>query len=396
MRIVIVSNLFPPDIGGPATYVPRIAQELQARGHLVTVVGGSPPGHDPRTDRDAWPFSVHRVSRGLPLPIRLLVALWVLLKTAWRADCLYVQGLSGPEMVAVLFAWVLRRPVVLKTVGDNAWEYAIRLQLTDDGIVEFQTGSYGWQVSAVRAMVRWFARRVTRLIVPSHFLGGLVQGWGVDRTSVRVVTNALTTRVASEAERLQARSTVKYELGRSGPFIVTVARLYPWKNLDVMIRLVPKFPPLATLIIIGDGPERKRLEMIIQREGLSRRVVLTGGISHAETQRYLMAADAFVLNTRYEGLSHVLLEAMGAGAPSAVSNVGGNPEVIRDEENGLLFEVDDRTGIAHAMARLLGDRELSERMRRQAAVGVKAYRWPVLVEQTARTLEEAAGVRRPA
>ena len=94
------------------------------------------------------------------MPIRLLVALWVLLKTAWRADCLYVQGLSGPEMVAVLFAWVLRRPVVLKTVGDNAWEYAIRLQLTDDGIVEFQTGSYGWQVSAVRAMVRWFARRV--------------------------------------------------------------------------------------------------------------------------------------------------------------------------------------------------------------------------------------------
>ncbi|MBU6288639.1 MAG: glycosyltransferase family 4 protein [Chloroflexi bacterium] len=393
MRVVIVSNLFPPDIGGPATYVPRIARELQARGHGVTVVGGAPPGHDARSDRGAFPFPVHRVSRGLSLPIRLVVAVLMMVRAAWRADCIYVQGLAGPEMVAVLFGWLLRRPVVLKIVGDNAWEYAIRQGLTDDGIERFQDAAYGFTVSSVRAMVRWVARRVTRLIVPSQFLGVIVQGWGVRREAVRVVTNALTTHVATEAERVEARAWVRGELGRAGPYAVTVARLYPWKNLDVLIRMVLHFPPAVTLVVVGDGPEMGRLTTIVEREGLSRRVILVGGRSHDDTQRFLRAADAFVLNTRYEGLSHVLLEAMAAGAPAAVSAIGGNPEVIRDGENGLLFAVDDRDGIARAMARLVGDGALAERLRARAMEDVRAYRWPVLVEQTARTLEEAAGVR---
>lgn len=394
MRVVIVSNLFPPDIGGPATYVPRIARELQARGHEVTVVGGAPPGHDARTDQGAFLYPVYRVSRGLALPVRLLVAVLVMIRAAWRADCIYVQGLAGPEMVAVLFGWLLRRPVVLKIVGDNAWEYAIRQGLTDDGIERFQEASYGFTVNAVRSVVRWFARRVTRLIVPSQFLGVVVQGWGVRREAIRVVTNALTTHVATEPERAEAREWVRAELGRGGPYVVTVARLYPWKNLDVLIRMVLHFPPPVTLVVVGDGPEMARLTNIVEREGLSRRVVLVGGRSHDDTQRFLRAADAFVLNTRYEGLSHVLLEAMAAGAPAAVSAIGGNPEVIRDGENGLLFAVDDREGIARAMARLVGDAALAERLRSRAIEDVRAYRWPVLVEQTARTLEEAAGVRR--
>lgn len=394
MRAVIVSNLFPPDIGGPATYAPRIARELQARGHEVTVVGGAPPGHDARGDRAAFPFPVFRVSRGLPLPLRLVAAVLATLRAAWRADCIYVQGLAGPEMVAVLVGWLLRRAVVLKTVGDNAWEYAIRQGLTGDGIDAFQVADYPWPINAVRAVVRWFARRVTRLIVPSEYLGVVVQGWGVRRESVRVVRNALTTHVATDAERAEARTWVEKELGRRGPFVVTVARLYPWKNLDVLIRMISQFPPASTLVVVGDGPEMGRLENIVTREGLARRVVLAGGRSHDETQRFLRAADAFVLNTRYEGLSHVLLEAMAAGAPAAVSAVGGNPEVVRDGENGLLFAVDDREGIARALGRLVGDEVLADRLRARAAADVRAYRWPVLVEQTARTLEDAAGVRR--
>ena len=117
------------------------------------------------------------------------------------------------------------------------------------------------------------------------------------------------------------------------------------------------------MVVVGDGPEMGRLTTIVEREGLSRRVILVGGRSHDDTQRFLRAADAFVLNTRYEGLSHVLLEAMAAGAPAAVSAIGGNPEVIRDGENGLLFAVDDRDGIARAMARLVGDGALGNKER---------------------------------
>ncbi|HXI17699.1 MAG TPA: glycosyltransferase, partial [Chloroflexota bacterium] len=130
MRLLFVTNLFPPDIGGPATYVPKIAAEFVARGHDVSVVAGAPPELIPATTPPS-PYPVWRVSRRLPLPLRLGVALLTLLKAVRGADVLYVQGLAGPEMVAVLVARLLGKPVALKIVGDNAWEYAIRKGLTD-------------------------------------------------------------------------------------------------------------------------------------------------------------------------------------------------------------------------------------------------------------------------
>ncbi|MGH2367744.1 MAG: glycosyltransferase family 4 protein [Chloroflexota bacterium] len=391
MRILVVSNLFPPDIGGPATYVPKIAAELVIRGHAIAVVGGAPPGYRPGAAAEQWPYPVSRVSRGLPLPKRLATAFWTLLRAARHADVLYVQGLAGPEMVAVLVGRLLRKPVALKIVGDNAWEYAIRKGLTDDGIDAFQQRPYGLTLRTVRALVRGYARLVTRLIVPSEYLAGIVTGWGVSPERVRVIRNALTAPVASPAEREAARSEVRATLGLAGSLVVTSARLYPWKNLDFLIRLLPNLPSDVTLAIVGGGPDQEKLEALAHETGVAERVRLTGSVSHDEVQRYLRAADVFVLNTRYEGLSHVLLEAMAAGTPVVASAVGGNPEVIRHEQNGLLVPLDDGPAITTAIGMLLHDTALASRIRRQAAQDVRAYRWDELVEQTAATLEELGG-----
>ena len=121
--------------------------------------------------------------------------------------------------------------------------------------------------------------------------------------------------------------------------------------------------------------------------GVADRVHFTGSVPHEEVQRYLQAADVFVLNTRYEGLSHVLLEAMAAGVPVVASAVGGNPEVIEHDRNGLLVALDDGDAIAQHVARLLADNSLAARLRAEAGRDVEAYRWDELVERTARTLE---------
>jgi len=107
-------------------------------------------------------------------------------------------------------------------------------------------------------------------------------------------------------------------------------------------------------------------------------------------QDYLRAADVFVLNTRYEGLSHVMLEAMAAGAPVVASAVGGNPEVVQDGVNGLLVPLDGAAAIARAVDSLLDDPALAGRLRARAAHDVLAYRWDELVARTATTLEELA------
>lgn len=391
-RVLIVSNLFPPDIGGPATYVPKIAAELVTRGHAVSVVGGAPPELDrlPKCHQDDWPYPVTRISRGLPLPRRLAVAGGALLRAARRADVLYVQGLAGPEMVAVLVGRLLRKPVALKIVGDNAWEYAIRTGLTADGIDDFQRRAYGPRLRAIRALVHNYARLVDRLIVPSEYLAGIVRGWGVPPRRVRVIRNALTVPVSSPAEREAAHTAIRASLGLPGRLLVTSARLYPWKNLDFLIRLLPSLAPEITLAIVGGGPEHQRLEDLARTVGVADRVHITGSVSQEEVQRYLRAADVFVLNTRYEGLSHVLLEAMAAGVPVVVSAVGGNPEVVQHGENGLLVPLDDGPAIKAAVESLLADSERVARLTRRATDDVLAYRWDTLVERTATTLEELA------
>jgi glycosyltransferase involved in cell wall biosynthesis len=385
IRILIVSNLFPPDIGGPATYVPRIATEFLARGHRVAVVGGAPPEFESAQD-EPRPYPVYRVSRGLPLLARLAVALGTLLRAARAADVLYVQGLAGPEMVAVFVGRLLGKPVALKIVGDNAWE-------TGDGIDAFQTARYPLKLRLIRALVHGYGRLVTRLIVPSDYLRGIVIGWGVRPERAIVIRNALTATVATDEERAAARDAVRRELAVEGPLLVTSARLYPWKNLDFLIRLVPRLPGGATLAIVGDGPDRAHLEELARSTGVAARVRFTGSVPHAAVQRYLRAADAFLLNTRYEGLSHVMLEAMAAGAPVIASRVGGNPEVIEHGVNGLLVPLDDGAAICAAVQHVLDDPPFAEALRRRAMADVRTYRWDELVQKTVATLESVAAGR---
>jgi glycosyltransferase involved in cell wall biosynthesis len=362
---------------------------LIGRGHSVAVVGGAPPDFTPDQAPPA-PYPVYRVSRGLPFARRLLVALPTLLRAGRDVDIFYVQGLAGPEMVAVLVAWLLRKSVALKIVGDNAWEYAIRKGLTRDGIDEFQRRRYAPKLRATRALVHGYARLATRPIVPSEYLKGVVAGWGVSPHRVRVIRNALTAPIASAEDRRDASTWLRETQEISGPLVVTSCRLYPWKNLDFLIRLVPRFPRDTTLLVVGGGPEHQRLLDVIGRLGLDGRVRITGNVSHQDVQRFLRAADVFVLNTRYEGLSHVMLEAMAAGTPVVASRVGGNPEVIDDGRNGILVPLDDGAAIVHSIERLLSCPDEAARLTAAARRDVRRFSWQDLVDVTERTLVETA------
>jgi glycosyltransferase involved in cell wall biosynthesis len=212
INILIVSNLFPPDIGGPATYVPKIAAELAARGHGIAVVGGAPPEYRP-VSRTTSGRTRCSASRGPALPAPTGRRRRHLVARRRRGGRLYVQGLAGPEMVAVLAGRLRRKPVALKIVGDKRWEYAIRKNLTADGIDAFQRRPYGLHLRAVRALVHGYARQVSRLVVPSDYLKGIVEGWGVPPARVRVIRNALTVSPLPPELRTAARREVRQPWG---------------------------------------------------------------------------------------------------------------------------------------------------------------------------------------
>ena len=159
------------------------------------------------------------------------------------------------------------------------------------------------------------------------------------------------------------RAAARTRLGlTSDAFVVgTVGRLDPVKNVDALLqahqRLCDTVPTLRS-VIVGDGPERARLEAAAFECGVARSVEFTG---YRSDVRELMAAfDVYVNCSIYEGVSLTILEAMASCLPVIATRVGGNGEVVADGETGFLVEGDD--GIADALLRLAGDAESRRRM----------------------------------
>ena len=366
LRICIATGTFHPESGGPPTYLLALGRELVRRGHHIRVVtyGDGPAGR-------RYPYPVARVPRRLPLGSRLLLFARAVYQAGRDADLLFVSDYGLPPTVANL---ALRKPVVMKIVGDFAWEYAVRHGLVprDEPLEHFQRRRHGPIVRTLQLLQAAYAGRVDLIVVPSRYVERYVVGWGVPAERIRVVPNAVVDPTAALAvDRAGARAELG--LDRDAELVLVVARLTAWKGIDTLIRALADLcgrRPNARLAIVGDGPDRPRLEAFA--EALPAGVVrFVGEVAHEWVARYLRAADVLALCSGYEGLSHVLLEAMAAGVPVVASAVGGNLELVQDGENGLLVPFGDVPATCAALLRLLEDRPLADRLaataRREAA-----------------------------
>jgi glycosyltransferase involved in cell wall biosynthesis len=280
--------------------------------------------------------------------------------------------------------------VVMKIVGDFAWEYAVRHRLIppDLRIEEFQPRRFGSTVERLRVMQTWYARRADLIITPSRYLAEIVADWGILPSRIRVIYNAPTPEPASGPSD---GWTTKLLGTPGGSFVVlTVARLTPWKGVDVLIRAVERARaevPGLRLLVAGDGPERAHLEQLAAPLGGA--VTFLGDLSHPEVLALMRASQVLALGSAYEGLSHVLLEAMEAGLPIVASTAGGNPELIQDGENGLLVPYGDVEKLSNALIRLSSDPQLRAKFGERARRDSESRSWPLLVDATLEVFQEA-------
>ena len=124
------------------------------------------------------------------------------------------------------------------------------------------------------------------------------------------------------------------------------------------------------------------------------RVVFVGRVAHDEVAVYLRAADVFVLNTQYEGLSHTLVEVRHVGAPIVTTDIGGNREILRHEQNALLVPYGDHDAFITAVNRVLNDRALADRLVANGRQGLEHFQWERLVEETLDLLHEVTRIPR--
>ena len=144
-----------------------------------------------------------------------------------------------------------------------------------------------------------------------------------------------------------------------GPVVGYVGRLSPEKGVDVLLRAVSALPGV-TVVLVGDGPDRRRLERLGRELGIAPRMIMSGW--QADARPWLPGIDVLALPSRLEGLGMAAVEAMLAQRPVVASRVGGTPEVVADGETGLLVPPEDHDALAGALDSLLGDSSRRERM----------------------------------
>jgi glycosyltransferase involved in cell wall biosynthesis len=157
--------------------------------------------------------------------------------------------------------------------------------------------------------------------------------------------------------------------------VVFAGRLVHAKGVETLVRAAARCrTPGMQLLLVGDGPERRRVERLARRIGVAGRVHVTGFVPHDAIPGVLATADLLVLPSIYEEFGTVLVEALHARLPVVASRVGGIPEIIEDGVNGLLVEPGDPAALAAAIDTVLGDRGLAARFAANAAQRAAAYR----------------------
>lgn len=356
MNVLIVSGIWPPDVGGPASHAPEAAAELKARGHrveVVTMADGAPAGAS---------YPVHWVSRRIPIGLRHLATAWRIARLARRARVVYSTGMLGRSALGATLA---RRPLVFKLTSDPVYERSLRYGLGDEGLDEFQRRR-GLRVGLLRRARQLALARTRQLVCPSASLRELALGWGVAPERVAILPNpVLPPRLASR-EELRRRHRL------DGPTLAFAGRLAPQKSLDVTLRALTSSEGVS-LVVAGDGPDARDLRRLAGDLALDGRARFLGPQPREVVFELLRAADAAVLSSSWENFPHMVVEALAVGTPVVATATGGVSEIVQDGRNGLLVPPGDPEALAAAIRRFFEDEALQKRLRAAAVESVAEY-----------------------
>lgn len=382
-RVLFVTSNFPRWPGDATTpFVLHLAQDLQALGWAVEVLAPHAPGAARQEVLEGvlvhrfryfWPEDWQSVCyqggalvnlrqerlNWLKLPALVFFEIWALFRLARRGtyDAIHAHWVLPQGFVAVLVGRLLKIPVVITV--------------------------HGGDVFALRGRVmRWFKRfsfrRAQAVTVNSSATGTVVRQLVPNYPALHRIPMGAAIPPPPDREELK-RIRAAYRRA-AGPLLLFVGRLVEEKGLGDLIEaltLLQAKRPDATLLVLGEGQERKRFERQVSAHGLAGSVHFLGWVQPVSLPAYMTAADIFVAPSKTgqdgwtEGQGLSIVEAMLCGTPVVASRSGGIVDTISDGETGLLVEEADPQAIAGAIRRYLSD---PDRMQAIAEAGSKRAR----------------------
>jgi phosphatidylinositol alpha-1,6-mannosyltransferase len=372
-RTLVVTNDFPPRVGGVQQYVSNLVGNLPP--DRVAVLAPNWPGW--RRHDAALPFPVFRFPPTFLWPTRELARKVRIVANETEAEVVVFGhglplGLLGPDLAREGL------PYIVLTHGTEYW-FSL---LLGTGEALHRATSLASRVTAISR----FTGRVVRTAVPQPVPVSLLPP-GVD-----------TERFRPDVDGQPVRA--RYQLF-DRPVVAGVSRLVRRKGQDVLIRAmatIRRRVPDAVLLVVGDGPDRERLRALADSQAPQHSVVFAGAVSDADLPSLYAAADVFAMPCRsrlagleVEGFGIVFLEAAASGRPVVAGDSGGAAEAVVDGETGLVVDGRHVGAVAEATAALLQDPVRAAAMGKSArARAERLFQWPRLTACLRAWLAEAA------
>ena len=319
MNILITVGIFPPDIGGPASFVPKISEFLIEHGHNIKIICLSEVKNKNTEDN----LDVIRIKRSNNLPIRWIKTIYQIVKNGKRSDLIFVNGLGVESAIANL---ILQKQLIRKIVGDPVWERAYNKKRITESFDDFQNNKHSFLIEVQKLLRNWSINSAEIVITPSDHLKSFVSGIGYSKKILKI-NNGVNITDINRANESKADIN-----------LIIISRLVVQKNINIVIEAMKLLDNKnLKLSIIGEGGEFSKLESTIHDLNLQNQVQLLGKIDNNKISQFLLTADIFIQASDYEGLPHSVLEAINYEVPILSTETGGCKDLLNDGERGFII-----------------------------------------------------------
>ena len=175
MKLLLATGIYPPDIGGPATYAVLLEKELPKHGISVEIVTYGPAG----------------VSRSIPKGLRHLIFFFKCWLAAFKSDIVLAQDTISAGLPALIASKLSGRKFLIRVPGDYVWEQSVQRFGVKDSIDDFQNKKYDWRVEFLRSVQKFVVGHADVVITPSKYFGSLVSKWVKDSSKIHVIYNGI-------------------------------------------------------------------------------------------------------------------------------------------------------------------------------------------------------------
>jgi glycosyltransferase involved in cell wall biosynthesis len=332
-KILLITSIYPPQVGGPAIFTSRFSGWLLEKNFKVKIITYT-------TEVTNGNDKISYISLQYGRLTAFFKFIFEILKNSNKNTLILSNGAFIETYIACLIS---RRKYLLKIPGDHVWELSRNRGWTNKTIEDFQYEKLNFLQRIFRTLNNLSLKKAEFIISPSNQLASFAERWGVQNDKIKTIYNCVNPNQFN-----------KIDIPYRHYDLITICRLVPWKGLEELIECSIKLN--LKLLIVGDGPLLSKLEFLANKRPSDIRLV--GIVENNKLSEVLNSAKIFVLNSEFEATSYALIEAKMCGLPVIAKKTDGSLTLIQNGIDGFVYSPVEGINLEGAITKLIGNKGL--------------------------------------